>query len=313
MPAQPVPTRREQRQAQSSARTQRHRRELAAARQRRLVTLAAGAIVLAVIALVVVRFINSNSAAAAAPDRPAPPELVGQVAGVPAAIYDQVGRGTANGLPTPVRGSVERGANRLPLVTYIGAEYCPFCAAERWSLVAALGRFGSFNGLQLSHSASDDVYPNTPTFSFVGSSYSSPYVEFSPVELQTNVRSGNTYQALQTPTPAQTSVLQKYDVPPYVPAQSAGAIPFTDLAGQYLLSGAGYDAGVLRGMSAEQIAAALADPSSAVARAILGHANALTAAICSATGDNPPEVCATPTVQSLEASLAATAVPARSP
>jgi hypothetical protein len=67
-------------------------------------------------------------------------------------------------------------------------------------------------------------------------------------------------------------VLQNYDVPPYVPAQSAGAILFIDLAGQYVASGAGYDAGALQGMSAEQVAAALSDPSSAASRAILGQA-----------------------------------------
>jgi uncharacterized protein DUF929 len=294
------------------ARVARREHEQAAARRRRLVSVAAAAIVLVIAALVLARVVSSRSAPGAAANTPAPTELVAQVTGVPAATFEQVGRGTASSLPISVRASVERGPGGLPLVTYVGAEYCPFCAAERWSLVAALGRFGAFSGLELSHSASDDVYPNTATFSFVASSYSSPYIEFSPVELQTNVRSGKSYQPLQTPTPAQTSVLDKYDAPPYVPAQSAGAIPFIDVAGQYVVSGAGYDAGVLRGMSADQVAAALADPSSDVARAILGQANALTAAICSATGDTPAQVCATPTIQALEASLAATPVPGKS-
>ena len=38
-----------------------------------------------------------------------------------------------------------------PLVVYIGAEYCPFCAAERWPMVVALSRFGTFSGLQIDH------------------------------------------------------------------------------------------------------------------------------------------------------------------
>jgi len=97
-----------------------------------------------------------------------------------------------------------------------------------------------------------------------------------------------------------------------VPAQSAGSIPFIDLAGQYMVSGASYDVGVLRGMTAEQIAGALSDPSSAVTQGIVGSANALTATICSATGDTPAEVCSQPAVQSLEATLAAQQVPGKS-
>jgi Domain of unknown function (DUF929) len=281
----------------------------AAARQRQIVIAAGVAIVVLIGILVVVRFVGRGSRPAAE-NTPAPPELVSQIANIDSATFEQVGRGTLTGLPTPVRApQVETGPSGLPLVTYLGAEYCPFCAAERWALVAALGRFGTFSNLQLSHSASDDVYPNTPTFSFAGSSYSSPYVEFSPVELQSNVRSGNSYQTLQTPTPAQTQVLQKYDAPPYVPRQSAGAIPFVDFGGQYVGSGASYDPSVLRGLTAEQIAASLSDPNTPQAKAILGQANALTAAICSATGNTVAEVCSLPAVASIQATLAATPAP----
>ena len=244
-------------------------------------------------------------------DAPAPDALVAQVAGVPSAILDQVGPGTMLQPPVPLRAEVERGPAGQPLVTYIGAEYCPFCAAERWPLIVALGRFGTFTGLKLTHSASDDVYPNTPTFSFVGFGYSSQYLQFSPVELQSNARSGGTYQPLQTPTPAQTNILRMYDAPPYVPASSAGSIPFIDFAGQYIVAGASYDAGILRGMTQDQIAAALYDPSTPQAKAILGTANALTAAICSGTANTPAEACGLPAVKSFEASLAAAPVPGR--
>jgi Domain of unknown function (DUF929) len=303
------PTRREVRQAHIRERNAQRQREADAARQKRIVILAGGVVVLVLIVLAVARFAQNFGAPPAAPDSPAPPSLVAQVAGVDAATFDQVGRGSLTVLPTPVRAEVQRGPSGLPLITYVGAEYCPFCAGERWALIAALGRFGSFSGLQLSHSATDDVYANTATFSFVGSSYTSPYVELSPVELQTNVRSGASYSSLQAPTPAQTSLLQTYDAPPYVPAQSAGAIPFIDIGGQYVVSGASFDVGVLRGMTAEQIGSSLGDPSTPQAKAILGGANALTAAICSATGDTPAEVCSLAAVKSLEATLAAAPVP----
>jgi hypothetical protein len=308
----PSDVQRAPRSGQPGRRAARLAQEQAAARQRRLVILAGCAIVLVLAALLIARLVTSgNSGAAATAGGPAPDTLVNAVTNVPAATLEQVGRGTLAQLPTPVRTDIQRGPSGLPVVSYIGAEYCPFCAGERWPLIVALSRFGTFSGLQLSHSASDDVYPNTPTFSFVGSTYTSPYLEFDPVELQSNVRSGNSYQQLQTPTPAQTNLLRTYDAPPYVPASSAGSIPFTDFAGQYLTSGASYNVGTLRGMTQEQVAAALADPSTPQAQAILGSANALTAAICSATGNQPADVCSAPAVVSLQASLAATPVPGK--
>ena len=38
-------------------------------------------------------------------------------------------------------------ADGKPEVLYVGAEYCPFCAAERWPVVVALSRFGTWSGL----------------------------------------------------------------------------------------------------------------------------------------------------------------------
>jgi hypothetical protein len=293
-------------------RAARRAQEQAAARQRRFVTIAAAVIVLALAVLIVVRLVSSStSSGAAAASGPAPASVVDAVTGVTASTLSGVGRGTVAQLPTPVRTDIQRGPNGLPLVTYMGAEYCPFCAGERWPLIVALSRFGTFDNLQLSHSASNDVYPNTPTFSFVGSSYSSPYLDFSPVELQSNVPSGNGYQQLQTPTPAQTTLLQTYDAAPYVPASSAGSIPFIDFAGQYLVSGASFDVGTLRGMTQQQVADALQDPSTPQAQAILGSANALTAAICSATGNQPTNVCSDPAVAALQSSMAATPVPGK--
>jgi hypothetical protein len=72
-----------------------------------------------------------------------------------------------------------------------------------------------------------------------------------------------------------------------------------------VVSGASFDVGVLRGMTAEQIGSALGDPSTAQAKAILGGANALTAAICTATGNTPNEVCGQAAVKALQATLAA--------
>jgi hypothetical protein len=283
-------------------------RESAVRRQRRTVTLAAAAIVLALALLVGVRLLTPTQSSVGA--GPVPADTQAAVASVPSSTFEAIGAGSANGLPTPIRAAaVRRGPADLPLVTYVGAEYCPFCAGERWPLVVALSRFGQFSGLQMSHSASDDVYPNTPTFSFVGATYTSPYLEFSSVELQSNKRSGNAYSPLQTPTAEQQQLLRLYDVPPYVPANSAGAIPFVDLADQYMISGASYDIGVLRGQTVDSIANSLADPTSPTARAILGSANTITAALCTATGGNPSEVCGQPSISALAAQLASAPAP----
>ena len=271
--------------------------------------LAAGGVVLILAALVAARLLTQAGPSAAA-EGPVPPEIMAELTSVSPSTFEQADGSGVQTMPIPIRASVQRGPTGLPLVTYIGAEYCPFCAAERWPLVVALSRFGTFSGLRLSHSAADDVYPNTATLSFYGSSYTSPYLEFSAVELQTNVRSGGTYTELQTPTPAQENLLRTYDVPPYVPASSAGAIPFLDTANLYTVTGSSYDVGLLRGLTQEQIGAMLKDGTTDQARAILGTANVLTAAVCSATADNPSEVCGQPVVRTQEAALAALPAPA---
>jgi len=238
-------------------------------------------------------------------------EAAAALTSIPASTFETVGVGSAQSLPTPIQADVRRGPNGLPLVTYIGAEYCPYCAAERWALVVALSRFGQFSGLQTSHSASDDIYPNTPTLSFVGATYTSPYLEFSSVELQSNERSGSSYAPLQTPSLEQQQILRQFDAPPYVPANSAGAIPFVDLADQYLVSGSSYDVGVLRGQTVDSIARSLSDPTSPTARAIVGSANTITAALCSATGGDPTDVCSQPGIQAFQSALAKAPVPSQ--
>ena len=188
----------------------------------------------------------------------------------------------------------------------MGAEYCPFCAAERWAMVVALSRFGTFSGLSTVHSGNNagEVFPNTPTWTFAKSHYTSKYLTFTPVETQTNIptSNGQSYTTLQTPTSAQQALLAKYDAPPYVASADSGAIPFIDFGNKYMLSGASYSPSVLQGKSWSQIASALKDPTSPIAKAVDGTANYLTATICKLTGNQPATAC-TPVVKQLEAKL----------
>src|SRR5258705_8804782 len=93
--------------------------------------------------------------------------------------------------------------------------------------------------------------------------------------MQTNVLDQSTgqYPVLEKPTAAQQALLTKYDAPPYVASADAGAIPFIYFGGKYLSVGATYDPTVLNGKSWDQIASALSDPNSAIAKAIGGRAN----------------------------------------
>jgi thiol-disulfide isomerase/thioredoxin len=217
---------------------------------------------------------------------------------VSAATLDAVGSPSGDSLPTVVNGdSILKDEEGKPIVTYVGAEYCPYCAAERWALAVALSRFGTFTNLSATHSASNDVYPNTQTLSFYGSSYSSPYVDFQPVEEATNQLVNGSYQTLQTPTAAQTALLNKYD--------SAGSIPFLDIANKYVVTGSSYSPQVLQGLTRNQIAAQLSDPSSAVAQAIDGTANDITAAISNVTGNQPSSVANTPAIAAIAKKLGA--------
>jgi hypothetical protein len=218
------------------------------------------------------------------PDRvAAPAAILGQIDNVPAAAFDQVGvpsSGIAG--PTRISGGRALTSGGLPQVVYVGDEWCPICASDRWPLAVALARFGRFSRLGLTKSASDDSYPNTNTLTFAGASYTSSYLTFSPVEMQSRTR-----QPLGTPTALQDSL-----------ESSLGhdTVPLVDFGGLYYVNGAPYDPAALADMSWPQIAAALATPSGSgaatVQRDVLGVANLYSAAICKITGGQPAAVCA---------------------
>ncbi len=227
-----------------------------------------------------------------------------ELSSVSAATFASVGAPSGITLPKRVSGSsVSRDAQGKALVTYIGAEYCPFCAAERWALAVALSRFGTFSNLSGTHSSSTDVYPDTQTLSFYRSQYTSPYLDFQPVEETSNRAVGGSYPTLQVPTAAQNALFSRYDVAPY--ASEPGSIPFIDIGNRYIISGASYSPAVLQGLTRDQIAANLNDPSSPVAQAIDGTANAITAALASVTGNQPSAVADTPVIAALAKKIGA--------
>lgn len=228
---------------------------------------------------------------------PAPVAVTNDIEGVTQSTLNQIGIGTALSKPIPIKNAPAISENNKPQVFYEGAEYCPYCATERWALVVALSQFGKFKDLRVTHSSSTDVYPNTQTISFYNSTYTSNYISFDPVEIYTNIPEGAGYTSLQTPTSAQNAIVSQYDSSPYVPANEAGSIPFIDFGGKFLIAGATYSPEVLQKKSLTDISGSLNIPSSAIAKGADGAANTMIQAICTLTNNQPATVC-TPTSSS---------------
>lgn len=229
--------------------------------------------------------------------QPASPSVVSAVTHVSPQVLSAVGTGGVANQLKPISGAtLLKGPDGKPEILYIGAGYCPYCAAERWSMIVALSRFGTFKGLQFTHSSTTDIYPNTSTFTFYGSTYTSQYIDFVPVEETGQDKS----TALQTPTDAQQKLLDTYDTSQYVGSSLANGIPFMDYGNRFVSVSFTYSPQLLTGMSWEAIANALSNPDSTVTQGIVGTANYMTAAICTLTNNQPASVCTSapiPTIQ----------------
>jgi hypothetical protein len=294
-------TRIRQQNARQKIAAQREAERRAERRRRLFIT---GGSVLAVIVIVVafifIRSLNKPSSSASANGRtPLPASVSNAVSTVPASTLNTVGAGS---VPQYVQQQKAVTAGSGPLLTshgkpemlYIGAEYCPYCAAMRWSIAVALSRFGTlstpWHGI---HSSSSDVFPSTATLTFYKSGYNSNYLTFTPVENLT-VSKG----PLQNPTAAQNAIWAKYE-----PDPNTRGYPFNVIGNKFLIEGHIYDPGVLKGMTWSQIATAMQNPSSPVAQGVLGAANYMTAAICKTTNNQPASVCTSPAVTKVAGKL----------
>ncbi|HSP10021.1 MAG TPA: DUF929 family protein [Candidatus Dormibacteraeota bacterium] len=250
--------------------------------------------VVAVLGLVVGGFLLARwytTPQAAPPLAPDAAQLVvNSLAALPATELESIGQGSANNLIKPVSGTALTGPSGKPMVFYFGAEYCPYCAAQRWPVIVALSRFGTFSGLKTTSSSSSDIYPNTPTFTFHGSTFTSQYIDFQAVET-----TDRDQKPIETPTAAQQAIVNQYD--------TTGSIPFVDLGNRFAFAGSMFLPDVLAGMSWEAVAGSLAQPDTTQAKAVLGSANLLTAAICRITSDQPSSVCTSASIQALEKKL----------
>jgi Domain of unknown function (DUF929) len=282
------------------------------AEMRRRALLAGGSVfvvIAIVVGLIVAKSLGGGSSPASASAGKTNSQVAAELTSIPASVFNSVGSGpTGKNAVSPLTAITAPAMTKdgKPEILYVGAEYCPYCGAERWAMTAALSRFGTFSGLHFIHSSSTDVYSNTATLSFYKSTYTSKYVTFTPVEEETV-----TDAPLQTPTTAEQDLVSKYDASPYV--SESGAIPFVDFDGKYIISGAQYLPSVLGskattdsshyGLSWSQIATDLHNPKSAVAQSVLGAANHITAAICKMTNGQPGSVCDSAAVKAVGSSI----------
>jgi hypothetical protein len=286
------------------------RREAAAAELRRVQTRQRRARLVwtgTVVAVIVVIFATvaifglNHKGGSGAKTTAADKTLLQTLSTIPAATYDAVGAGSSSNPPVTLAGSQPMSADGKPRILYVGAEYCPYCAAERWAVVTALSRFGTFQNLGETTSSHIDAFPDTPTLSFHGSTYTSKYLSFTGYETQSNQVSGNSYAPLDKLSTADGKLFDKYDFPPYF--QSKGAIPFIDIGGVYASQGATYSPGLLEGLTHQEAADGIANPDSPLSKAVLGSANKFTAAICRLTKNQPANVCTSSGVTAAAAAL----------
>lgn len=112
-------------------------------------------------------------------------------------------------------------------VVYVGGEFCPYCAVERWALVMALEHFGNFTNL--GQITSDEL--SVPTYKFDGSSYTSSQVNFQPVEEYGNSKDSNgNYIKINSLNSLQQTLFSKY---------AGGYFPFVCIGGCLYQVGAG--------------------------------------------------------------------------
>jgi len=228
----------------------------------------------------------------AAPVRvPASPAVVDAVTGVTAQVANAVGVPATSMVAPPIvrTGQPPLSDGGKPTAVFIGGEFCPYCAAERWAIVMAFSRFGTFSHLSETTSSPWDTDPSTATFSFFGSSYDSPVIVLDTNEHESNDTDGvGTRKVLQPLSGVESRAWQTYDNPE--------GFPFLDIGNSVFVMSPSYDPAVLAGLDQAEIARRLTNPHDPVTQAIVGTANYLTAAICSVLGHNGFSWCSQPAV-----------------
>jgi hypothetical protein len=240
---------------------------------------------------------------------PVDPELLNEVSSVPGSVFNAVGTNEplAYTLSQPFvfTGKPPMTLNgRTPSMIFYGAEFCPYSAAARWSVVVALSRFGTWKGLKTTSSSPTDVYASTSTFTFRTATLSSSYINFVGIERYGNtlLPDGAGYAPLENPTPAEQQLLDTYSKLAKTYTGCVG-FPFTDIDNKMVLANSTFSPAALTGLSWGEIASNLDDTTNPVTQAIVAGANFVSAGVCAATDQRPASVCTSSGVEEASAFL----------
>jgi hypothetical protein len=258
-------------------------------------------------ALVIVRDNSSPSSTSTTETlTPAPASLLSTIAAVPASVFDAVGVVSptvpvtplhATGGSAPVWQASGNGAGVRPVVFFYGAEFAPYPAAERWPLVLALSRFGTFGQLGLAQSSPTTAFAGLSTFTFWQSSYRSHYVVLESVERYGTLNpTGARYLRLESLNGHEAAVVAAY-------GSGVNSFPLVDVGNRYVLNGSAFTPGALVGLSQDQIAGYLTSPTSPLTQAVVAAANEITAAICAQDDQQPAPVCTSKGVEAADDTL----------
>jgi Domain of unknown function (DUF929) len=213
----------------------------------------------------------------------------GAAASTSPAIADLGAQTSAIASP-PANGFTRVGAplyqNGKPELLFIGAQYCPHCAGQRWPVVKALSQFGTFSGLRSTSSSEAAI----PTFDLTRATYASKYVSFDHKDVE-----DQNHSALQALDGTEQTMFNRYD--------STGSIPLV-LVGGYASVGDAYNLADIDGKSFGSVQHALQrNDGSPIVADINAEANALTAFLCHADGMKPGSVCGRASIRTIVRSL----------
>jgi hypothetical protein len=163
------------------------------------------------------------------------------------------------------------------LVFFMGAEYDPFSAAERWAVVRALQKFGQWNGLKQTMSAArDEPFLNLPTYDFTEATYTSAHIEFVARELK-----DREFKPLQKLLKTEEKFVRKFN-----PEKE---IPYLLVGGRFMQIGAGFTPKIFIGHTFRQTETELKKIESDIRKTIDAEGNIIAALLC--VSGLLPELC----------------------
>ena len=162
-------------------------------------------------------------------------------------------------------------------VFFLGAEFCPYCAAERWAVVRSLQKFGQWDGLKQTISAArDQPFLNLPTYDFTKATYNSPHIEFVAREIK-----DREFKPLQKLLKTEEKIVRKHN--------SKKEIPFLLIGGRFMQVGSGFPPKIFIGHTFRQTETELKKVESEIRKTIDEEANVISALLC--LSGLPPELC----------------------